>query len=247
MRAPLALALLLIASTACAQTSTRDSGDAAHLFAYRAQPGQQTQMEAGYRQHLQWHRQHRDPLVWYGWMVSDGPRMGMFVDGSFGAPFAAFDQRVDPQGDGADAQQHFSPHAEPVFRASYRLRRDLSSAFPLEQWAPTPRMEVTRYVVTPGQRARFEQAVRAANQALPSAAAHTWYESVSGAESGYLLLIARQGWADYDAPADHLDALLARSRDPQATRLRGELADLVQATQTETWEYRSDLSLIPGS
>lgn len=240
-----ALILLLLASTTHAQT-TRDSGDAAHLFAYRAKPGQQAQMEAGYCQHLQWHRDHHDPLVWYGWVVSDGPRMGLFVDGSFGAPFAAFDRRVDPEGDGADAQRHFSPHAEPQFRASYRLRRDLSSAFPLEQWRPSPRMEVTRYVIAPGQRAQFEQAVRLTKSELPANAAHTWYEPVSGAASGYLLLIARQGWADYDDPADHLDALLARSRDPQAARLRESLRGVVKSAETETWDYRADLSLIPA-
>lgn len=240
------LLLCLLPLPAFAQTTTRDSGDAAHLFAYRAQPGQQAAMEAGYRQHLAWHREHADPLVWYGWTVTDGPNAGLFVDGSFGAPFAAFDQRVDSDGDGADAARHFSPHAVPQFRASYRLRRDLSSAFPLEQWRPTPRMEVTRYVITPGTRGLFEEAIALAKLSLPADAAHSWYELVSGGDAAYLLLIARQGWADYDRPADHLDALLARSGAARAAVLREKLADAIRSAQTETWEYRPELSLIPA-
>ena len=242
---PVIWLLCLLSLPAAAQSSLRDSGDAAHLFAYRAQPGRQAAFDAGYRQHLRWHREHADPLVWYGWTVMDGPDAGLFVDGSFGAAFAAFDRRVDPQGDGDDAARHFSPYALPQFRASYRLRRDLSSAFPLEQWQPTPRMEVTRYVVTPGTRAQFEEAVSLARQSLPHGAAHTWYELVSGGDSGYLLLVARRGWADYDQPADHLDALLARSLTPRAQALRLQLANVITSARTETWEYRQDMSLIP--
>lgn len=245
-----AVAVLLITLLAlpafAAGPSTRDSGDAAHLFAYRAKPGHERAFDEGYRQHLAWHRQHGDPLVWYGWTVMDGPDAGLFVDGSFGAPFAAFDQRVDPAGDGADAAKHFSPHADPQFRASYRLRRELSSDVPLEQWRPTPRMQVTRYVIRAGARDRFEHAVQAARAALPAGAAHTWYEAVTGTDHIYLLLIARQGWADYDGPADHLDALLARSSHPQAAQQRAALADAVLAVSTESWEYRPDLSLIPA-
>lgn len=94
------------ASAAHPAASTRDSGDAAHLFGYWTRPGQREAFDEGYRRHLAWHRQAGDPLVWYGWYVSDGKRAGMFVDGSFGAPFAAFDRRVDPAGDGADAARN---------------------------------------------------------------------------------------------------------------------------------------------
>lgn len=235
------------AHAAAPTASTRDSGDAAHLFGYWPKPGQRAAFDAGYRRHLAWHRDAGDPLVWYGWYVSDGKRAGMFVDGSFGAPFAAFDQRVDPAGDGADAGRNVTPFVEPTFRASYRLRRDLSSGFPLERWQPSPRVQVTRYVVRPGARAAFEQAVRLARAALPAdAPAHSWYEPVSGDAPGYLLLIAQQGWQDHDRGADDLDALLARSTDPQARSVAAALADAVISADVETWEYRADLSLIPA-
>lgn len=240
-------AALPTAHAASPAGSTRDSGDAAHLFGYWPKPGQRAAFDEGYRRHLAWHRQAGDPLVWYGWYVSDGKRAGMFVDGSFGAPFAAFDQRVDPAGDSADAGRNVTPFVEPAFRASYRLRRDLSSGFPLERWQPSPRLQVTRYVVRPGARAAFEQAVRLARAALPAdAPAHTWYEPVSGDAPGYLRLVARQGWRDHDRGADDLDALLARSSDPQAKVVAAALADSVISADIETWEYRVDLSLIPN-
>jgi hypothetical protein len=72
--------------------------------------------DAGYQKHLAWHRAHQDPLVWYGWTVTHGPRMGMFIDGTFGAPFAAFDQRVAPADDAKDAERSFLLHGQPTFR-----------------------------------------------------------------------------------------------------------------------------------
>ncbi|MGX5731771.1 hypothetical protein ACWKWK_14710 [Pseudoxanthomonas beigongshangi] len=242
----LLLAALLPTAHAVSPPSTRDSGDAAHLFGYWPKPGQRAAFDEGYRRHLAWHRQAADPLVWYGWYVSDGKRAGMFVDGSFGAPFAAFDQRIDPAGDGADAGRNVTPFVEPAFRASYRLRRDLSSGFPLERWQPSPRLLVTRYVVRPGARAAFERAVRIARAALPAdAPAHSWYEPVTGDAPGYLHLVALGGWQDHDRGDAGLDALLAGSPDPQAEDAAAALAAAVLSADTETWEYRADLSLIP--
>jgi len=236
------------ASAANPAASTRDSGDAAHLFGYWPKPGQRAAFDEGYRRHLVWHRQAGDPLVWYGWYVSDGQRAGMFVDGSFGAPFAAFDRRVDPAGDGADAARNVTPFVEPALRASYRLRRDLSSGFPLERWQPSPRLLVTRYVVRPGARAAFERAVRIARAALPAdAPAHSWYEPVSGDAPGYLHLVALHGWQDHDrADGASLEAGLAASTDPQAAAAAAALIAAVVSADTETWEYRADLSLIPA-
>lgn len=239
-------AIALSGAPASAQTA-RDSGDAAHLFGYFAKPGMQAQFDEGYRTHLGWHRAKRDPLVWYGWYVTDGDRVGMFVDGSFGAPFAAFDRRVDPAGDSADTAKHFLPYAETAFRASYRLRRELSTGFPLEQWKPSKSVQVFHYTLRAGTAARFEKAVRAAREALlrrGDAPAHTWYELVVGGKApGYLLMVARDGWTSYDGHADGLDALVARSAD--ARTLLDDLAASVDEVKVETWSYREDLSLIP--
>lgn len=240
-----ALALAL-AMPAAAQTpvSTRDSGDAAHLFAYWPKKGMEERFDEGYRTHLQWHRGKRDPLVWYAWYVYDGERAGLFVDGSFGAPFAAFDHRVDPAGDGADGGRNVTPYADTAFRASYRLRRELSTGFPLEQWKPTKRVQVFHYTLHAGTRGRFERALAAARANLSKqtgAPAHTWYEKVSGgAAPEYLLMVARGDWKGYDDHPLTLDDLVGPDR-------LQDLTAAVEAVRVETWMYREDLSLIPES
>jgi hypothetical protein len=240
---------LALPAAAQMPASLRDSGDAAHLFAYMPKPGQRDRFDAGYRAHLQWHRGQRDPLVWYGWYVDDGEHAGMFVDGSFGAPFAAFDARVDAEGDGADAARNVMPHADARWRSSYRLRRELSTGFPLEQWRPTSRMQVVHYRVHMGMRRRFERAVAAARSALVrdrDAPAYTWYERVAGGGTPeYLLTIARADWASYDRHVDDLEVLVADGGGAQADALLADLAASVSEADTETWEYRPDLSLIP--
>jgi len=247
MRFPaLILIALAWAAPAAAQVpaSTRDSGDAAHLFAYWPKKGMEDRFDEGYRAHLRWHRAKRDPLVWYGWYVYDGERAGMFVDGSFGAPFAAFDRRVDPAGDGADADRNVTPYADAAFRASYRLRRELSTAFPLEQWKPTQRIQVFHYTLHAGTRARFERALSAARANLSKrsgAPAYTWYEKmVGGAAPEFMLMIARDGWKSYDEHSDALDDLVGQAR-------LQDLAAAVGEVRVETWLYREDLSLIPES
>jgi hypothetical protein len=245
---PIALAL---SAPAAAQTpaSTRDSGDAAHLFAYWPKKGMGKRFDEGYRTHLQWHRGKHDPLVWYAWYVYDGDRAGLFIDGSFGAPFAAFDHRVDPAGDGADGERNVTPYADTAFRASYRLRRELSTGFPLERWKPSKSVQVFHYTLRAGTVARFEKAVRAAREALlrqGDAPAHTWYELVVGGKApAYLLMVARDGWKSFDSHGDGLDALVARSAD--ARTLLDDLAASVAEVKVETWGYREDLSLIPES
>lgn len=240
----LLLLALALAAPAAAQipASIRDSGDAAHLFAYWPKKGMEERFDEGYRTHLQWHRGKRDPLVWYGWYVYDGERAGLFVDGSFGAPFAAFDHRVDPAGDGADGARNVTPYADTAFRASYRLRRELSTGFPLEQWKPSKRIQVYTYTLRAGTRARFERALSAARASLSKRAgapAHTWYEKVSGGTAPeYMLMVARDGWKSYDGDDAALDDLVGPDRLQDMTAA-------VEEVRVETWLYREDLSLIP--
>ncbi len=245
LRALFLLALALSAPAAAqSSASTRDSGDAAHVFAYWPKKGMEDRFDAGYRTHLQWHRSRRDPLVWYGWYVYDGDRAGLFVDGSFGAPFAAFDHRVDPAGDGADADRNVTPYADTAFRASYRVRRELSTGFPLEQWKPTKRVQVFRYTLHAGTRTRFERALSAARANLAKQAGapvYTWYEKVvGGAAPEYMLMVARDDWKSYDEHSVALDDLVGPER-------LQDLAAAVDEVRVETWLYREDLSLIPGS
>lgn len=239
-----AAGLLWTAASAMAQPAMalRDSGDAAFLYAYTIKPGMRAQFERGYQAHLRWHGERRDPLPWYGWFVLDGPRVGTFMDGSFGVPLRAFDQRVDPAGDAADGMRNVTNYAEPVSISSYRLRREFSTGFPLERWQPSRQLQVLRYRLRPGMRTHFERALAAAYSRQRNAAvtSHSWYQPLSGTNANeWLLLVARSGWADYaDVPA-MLEDTLAGS--PQLV----DLAAAVDSVSSETWGYRADLSLLP--
>lgn len=257
MRLALSLLLALSAFAAHAQdpatptATTRNTGDAAHLFGYIPKPGMEAQFDAGYRKHLEWHRAHRDPLVWYGWYVTHGPRMGTFIDGSFGAPFAAFDQRVSPADDAKDNERTFLPYAQPVFRSVYRVRRDLSTATPLEQWTPTALLEVHTYRVKPGKAYQFEQIakrVRTVTAANHAKGIHTWYEGVGGTGTKeYVLMVAREGFAAYDTGPADLESVLSTIEDATARReLLSGYAAAIDEIGSEIWRYRSDLSLIPS-
>lgn len=220
------------------------SGGAAHFFIYKPVPGVEQKFEAGYQRHLDWHRQHGDPLAWYGWTVEDGERDGYFIDASIGEPFAAFDHRVDTAGDGADFKANAAPYATPMGKPTYELLRAVSFGTPLEDLRPSKRMQVTTVMIRPGHEQAFEQALSVARRVLagtPGAPAHTWYRLVTGGEgSQYLLLVAREDWASFDAFRRDVPALLAGDADA----LRA-FSEAVRATHTEMWRYRAELSLLP--
>lgn len=243
---------LLPASQIAAQkvVSPSQEGDAAHLFAYYPKAAMAEQFNEGYRRHLEWHRQKRDPLSWYGWYVEHGNRAGLFIDGTFGRSFAAFDDRVEPAADGADFAQTVAPFADPAFQVAYVLRRDLSTGQPLEEKRPSPSVQVFHYRVRPGTERRFERALLAAREALSrlqSAPVHTWYELVVGGEHpAYMLMVARDSWAGYDRFRSPLSDLIAHGRaSDDVQRLMNDLVASVEAVMSETWRYRADLSYVP--
>ncbi|UHQ20657.1 hypothetical protein LVB87_05810 [Lysobacter sp. KIS68-7] len=240
-----------IASAIAAETptTTRDSGDAVHLFGYTPKPGMEEQFDSGYQKHLAWHHAHQDPLVWYGWSVTHGPRMGMFIDGTFGAPFAAFDQRVAPAEDGKDADRTFMPFAQPAFREAYRLRRDLSTGTPLEQWQPTSMVEVRHYKVKLGKTVQFEQLAKRMRDVAGGKGVYTWYQGVGGTASPeYMLMVARDGWASFDRVPGDLESALASVDDAATGRqLLAAYAASVDEVTSEIWRYRSEMSLIPSN
>lgn len=234
----LALALLLASPVRAQQ------GNAAHFFVYRMASGATTQFEDGYRRHLDWHKAHHDPLVWYGWTIEDGERDGYFVDANLGEPFAAFDHRVDVAEDGADFRTTVAPYATPVGRPTYVLLRNLSSGTPLEDRKPSAVVQVTHFHVRAGMEPRFERAIQAMHKALAAnagAPAHTWYRLVTGGDTPqYMLMVARGNWASYDRFERDRTALL--SGDEAALR---DFADAVQSSTTESWRYRQELSRLP--
>jgi len=203
---------------------------AAFLFSYDIDRGQQAAFEAGYAAHLGWHADHGDKLPWYGWYVTSGPRTGLFIDGTFGVPFAAMDQRVDPAGDGADMTAKVLPFAKARSYSTLEQWPEVSTVRTLEDRKPTNALDVFTVIVAPAKVAAFETALRAAPKDQPV----TWYRMVSGGPAGsYLALVPRQGWAD----------LAERPRG--SAGLLGKAAALVETVEVESWSYRPKLSRLP--
>lgn len=203
---------------------------AAFLFAYDVDRGKEAAFEAGYAAHLDWHADHGDQLAWYGWYVTSGPRTGLFIDGTFGVPFAAMDQRVDPAGDGADMTAKVLPFAKARTYSALELWAEVSTARTLEDHKPTAVVDAFAVTVAPAKILAFETALRAQPKGRPVA----WYRTVSGGSAGsYLALVPRQGWVD----------LAERPRGP--TGLLGKAAILTTSVEVESWSYRPRLSRIP--
>lgn len=203
---------------------------AAFLFAYDVDRGKEQAFESGYAAHLGWHAEHGDPLPWYGWYVTSGPRTGLFIDGTFGVPFEAMDRRVDPAGDGADMAAKVLPFAKARAYSALELWPEVSTVRTLEDRRPTAVLDAFTVTVAPAKVAAFERALLKDSNSRPAA----WYRMVSGGSTGaYLALVPRQGWAD----------LADRPRGPSG--LLGKAAALVESVKVESWSYRPRLSRIP--
>ncbi|MFW6202111.1 MAG: hypothetical protein ACOC8B_06010 [Gemmatimonadota bacterium] len=228
--APLALS--------AADARAQDRGDAAFLFAYTAKPGMAEAFEDGYRRHLEWHQEHGDSLAWLAWTVAAGPRVGMFVDGTFGIPFRAFDERVDPRGDAEDAAANVTAFADPVTREVYRLRRELGSAARLEAGRPAPMQKVVRLTLRPGSEAAFERALRELAQRDAAARLdYAVYERVvGGAQPGFLVVVQLGSWAELGDPRADAGRAVLRAA-----------GSAVVSAESEVWLYRPDLSYFPGA
>lgn len=215
-------------------------GSAAFLFTYRPKPGHEADFDEGYRRHLAWHARAGDPLAWYGWYVTAGERLGVFIDGSFGTTFGAFDARVDPAADAEDFARTAGPFADALSRSVYRLRRDLSTAEPLESRTPPAAFDVVHIVARAGQQPRIERtlsALKARAGRERAAPRYAWYSLVVGGEQpSYLLLIPRERWADYDPEST-----------PDVEVLLAALGDAPRRAWSERWTYRPDLSLVRGA
>jgi hypothetical protein len=159
----------------------------------------------------------------------------VFVDGTFGVSFEAFDDRVDPAGDGADAERNVTAYADPLWREVYTLRRDLSSSARLEERTPLPLQRVVRVSVHPHSEATFEAAIRESVAAYKGASLSVYRQVSGGRHGSYLLIVQLSSWRSLgDAGADVIDAILRRT------------ASAIESASTEMWQFRPELTYVPG-
>ena len=180
-----------------AQTGAQSMGSAgapagrgpyARIAILRPHDGDTVDFEAGYIRHLEWHRQARDPWVWYGWNVTFGERQRWFVYASFGHSAASLDSPVTPAEDERDNILNVTPHAQFVGNALYEYLPGVSRGTGEPQ--PTARLELTTVDLVPGGARAFEVALGAGQSTLQGET--LWYRMVAGgAAPRYVRLRAR--------------------------------------------------------
>src|SRR5690606_38591725 len=152
--------------------------------------------------------------------------------------FEGRDRRVDPAGDAADASRTFAGHARATGRWAVRLRPELSTATPLEERSPPPLAQVITYTLPLGLQSRFEEVLRRVRERAAELLPYTVYETVVGGPAAELtVMVWRTGMATFDR----------EDRDP-AGAIRRLLGDDLAASlraESELWQLRADLTLVP--
>jgi hypothetical protein len=153
-------------------------GPYARIAVLRPHDGKTVDFEAGYIRHLEWHRQARDPFVWYGWTIWASDRQRWFIYATFGHSAGAFDSSVAPAADELDNILNVTPHAQFVGNALYEFLPALSRGNGVPQ--PSVRLEFTTVDLVPGTASvkAFETAMSAQQAALQDET--LWYRLVVG-------------------------------------------------------------------
>src|SRR5262245_24556526 len=88
---------LLAAQTAqTTQTTQTAEGPYVLLGVLRRLEGHDIDFDAGVARHWQWHRDHKDPYVWWTWHIRFGDRIGGLGFASFNHSAGSLDSAVSP-------------------------------------------------------------------------------------------------------------------------------------------------------
>jgi hypothetical protein len=201
-------------------------GPYARIAILRPHDGATVDFEAGYIRHLEFHRQAKDPWVWYGWTIWAGERQRWFVYATFGHAASSLDQPVSPADDERDNVLNVTPHAQFAGNAIYEYLPALSRGTGVP--TPTARLELTTVDLQAGAGPAFEQALGGRQSALQSEV--LWYRLVAGGSAPRYLRLR---------PRPNLSALLDEPDDPALT---DKMADIIARTTIEILILRPTMS-----
>lgn len=176
-----------------AAAAQAELGPYARIAVLRPHDGRTVDFEAGYIRHLDWHRQVRDPWIWYGWSIWAGERQRWFVYATFGHSAAGLGNPVAPAEDERDNILNVVPHAEFAGNAVYQYLPDVSQGTGVPR--ATPRLELTTVDLISGAEAAFEAALRDGQS--PEEGETLWYRMVAGGPAPrYVRLRPRTGLSE---------------------------------------------------
>jgi hypothetical protein len=202
-------------------------GPYARIAVLRPHDGKTIDFEAGYIRHLEWHKQARDPWVWYGWSIWGGDRYRWFVYATFGHSATSLDSAVSPAEDERDNVLNVAPHVEWVANGLYEYLPALSRGTGEPQ--PTARLEFTTVDLVPGAAKAFEATLSKGQSGLKDET--LWYRMVAGGTVPRYVRLR---------PRPSLSAVLTGSHE-QA--LPDAVKPLIVRTIVEIWTLRPTMSL----
>ena len=220
------------------------------IHVIKVKPG--ADFEAALKRHMQWHQAQKDTWALYTWQIISGERTGQYVVGTGGHDWKEFDDRAKFQeADMANVREVVFPAAESASTAYFLRRPDLSvPAAP--EGSPDPYVEVITFFTKPSAwEPDMDNAIKKVNEAAKQSQYPLhgeWYNLVNGGEAAMVLAIGRKNWADFQPPEKTFGAMLGEVYGPQLTRaLFKQFYGSVRAVRSEIFQYRPDLSYLPGA
>lgn len=260
----LILALSLVCSCVClAQSSsgtsnasaqagnTENANNVCRVYFIKPKPGMEAQLEQGRMKHMQFHKSQNDTWTWNVYLIQTGLNTGTYVTSTCGHAWKDFDdwEKRMGQADAADAATSMGQFIQSQTNGFYAYRSDMSRA-PMNALS-APMSAVTIFVLRPGTQTGFSDAIKKVNEALakqPDRPKNSgWLQLMNGGEGPeFVLLSARQGWADYAPLAKTIPDVLNEAYGKDAAdALEKTLSSAEEHTFTETAVYRPDLSYVP--
>lgn len=175
----LAACTVTISDAQTAPAIQNEPGPYARIAMFHPLDGHNTDFEAAYIRHLDWHRQAKDTWTWYGYTIHYSDRRYWFIYATFGHAASNFDHPVDPVGDDVHNTMHVMPHVENWKNAIYEFLPAISKG-PSQTGVPTPhlRTELITVELKPGTEKAFEAALVAEKSELKDET--LWYRQVTG-------------------------------------------------------------------
>lgn len=199
----LAIVVAITPSLLAAQTG---KGPYALFGTLRRLEGHDLEFDAGVARHWQWHRDHRDPYVWWAWNTRFGERVGGLVFATFNHSAGSLDSAVSPAEDWADWRATGWPHSEFTNLEMYRYLPELSRG--TGDPGPATLLEFTTVEVEPAAASAFEAKLKAGQPSLKEET--LWYRLVTGGSvPRYLRLRSRRSLSTVIEGAD--DHVLAQA------------------------------------
>ena len=211
--------LLVIVSTVIPSLLAAQAGKGPYMVlgALRRLEGHDFAFDTGVARHWKWHRDHRDPYVWYAWNARFGERVGALVFATFNHSASSLDSAVSPGEDWANWRVTGAPHSEFTNLETYRYLPELSRG--TGDPGPAILLEFTTVDVSPAEASAFEARLKAGQPSLKEET--LWYRLVTGGQvPRYLRLRPRSRLSAVIEKAD--DQVLAPANS-MITRIRVEL------------------------